>query len=85
MTKAQNPSIRFVVAFLYNNYYTTRGPTIQPFHGPMDLVRDYPGEPVQKRKANQEGKTNLDLLEREIESRSGTSWVICKSAPRPDR
>jgi len=32
---------------------------------------------------NQEGKTNLDLLEQEIVSGSGVSWVICKSAPRP--
>ena len=27
-------------------------------------------------------KTNLDLLEQEIVSGSGISWVICKSAPR---
>jgi len=34
---------------------------------------------------NQERKTNLDLLEQEIVSGSGISWVmvICKSAPRP--
>jgi len=32
------------------------------------------------RKANQEGKTNLDLLEQEIVSGSGISWDICKSA-----
>ena len=32
---------------------------------------------------NQEGKTNLDLLEQEIVSRSGICWVICKSAPHP--
>jgi len=31
----------------------------------------------------QKGKTNLDLLEQEIVSGSGISWVICKSAPRP--
>jgi len=29
----------------------------------------------------QKGKTNLDLLEQEIESGSGISWAICKSAP----
>jgi len=37
---------------------------------------------------NQKGKTkkvitNLDLLEEEIVSGSGTSWAICKSAPHP--
>jgi len=30
---------------------------------------------------HQKGKTNLDLLEQEIVSGSGISWVICKSAP----
>jgi len=29
---------------------------------------------------NQEGKTNLDLLEQEIVSGSSISWAICKSA-----
>jgi len=28
-------------------------------------------------------KTNLDLLEQEIVSGGGNSWVICKSAPHP--
>jgi len=28
-------------------------------------------------------KTNLDLLEQEIVSRSGICWAICKSAPHP--
>jgi len=32
---------------------------------------------------NQEGKTNVDLLEQEIVSGSGISWAICKSAPWP--
>jgi len=32
---------------------------------------------------NQEGKTNLDLLEQEIESGSSICWAICKSAPHP--
>jgi len=32
---------------------------------------------------NQEGKTNLDLLEQEIVSGSGICWAICKSAPHP--
>ena len=31
----------------------------------------------------QKGKTNLDLLEREIVSGSGISWALYKSAPRP--
>jgi len=31
----------------------------------------------------QNGKTNLDLLEQEIVSGSGISWVICKSASHP--
>jgi len=30
----------------------------------------------------QKGKTNLDLLEQEIVSGSGSSWAMCKSAPR---
>jgi len=32
---------------------------------------------------NQEGKTNLDLLEQEIVSGSGICWSLCKSAPHP--
>jgi len=32
---------------------------------------------------HQKGKTNLDLLEKEIVSDSGISWAICKSAPWP--
>jgi len=32
---------------------------------------------------NQEGKTNLDLLEQEIVSGSGICWAICKSAAYP--
>jgi len=32
---------------------------------------------------NQEGKTNLDLLQQLTVSGSGISWAICKSAPRP--
>jgi len=46
----------------------------------LDFVRDHPGEPAPER-LNQEGKTNLDLLEQEIVSGSGISWAICKSAP----
>jgi len=37
----------------------------------------------QKGKTNQEGKTNLDLLEQEIVSGSGISWAIGKFAPCP--
>jgi len=33
---------------------------------------------------NQEGKTNLNLLEQETVSGSGISWAICKSAPQTD-
>jgi len=32
---------------------------------------------------NQEGKTDLDLLEQEMVSGSGISWAICKYAPHP--
>jgi len=32
---------------------------------------------------NQEGKTNLDLLEQEIVSGCDICWAICKSAPWP--
>jgi len=55
---------------------------LHPFYRPLDLVQDYPGEPVPER-WNQEGKTKLDLLEQEIVSGSGISWAICKSAPCP--
>ena len=34
-------------------------------------------------KGNQEGRTNLDLLEQEIVSGSGISWAVCKAASRP--
>ena len=33
---------------------------------------------------NQEGKTNLDLLEEETVSGSGLCWAICKYSPHPD-
>jgi len=46
----------------------------------LDFVWDYLGEPTSER-YYQEGKTNLDLLEQEIVSGSGITWVICKSAP----
>ena len=41
-----------------------------------------PGELIPER-WNQEGKTNLDLLEKEIVNGSGITWAICKSAPHP--
>jgi len=49
-------------------------------HSAMGTVRDYPGEPTPERQ-NQEGKTNLDLLEQGIVSGSGISLVIRKYAP----
>jgi len=70
-------------------YVQTMKPTtsllllIQPLYGPLDFVRDYAG--AYTRKVNQEGKTNLDLMEQEIVSGSGISWALCKSASRPDR
>ena len=48
----------------------------------LNFVWDYPGELVSERK-NQEGKTNLDLLEQEIVSGSGICWAIRKSATHP--
>jgi len=45
----------------------------------LDFVRDYRGKLAPERE-NEEGKTNLDLLEQEIVSGSGISWAICKSA-----
>jgi len=51
--------------------------TLQPFHDSWNLSRTTQVSQYQK------GKTNLDLLEQEIESGSGISTVICKSAPRP--
>ena len=52
----------------------------QPFYGPVKFCPDYPGE-LTPETYNQEGKTNLDLLEQETVSGSGISWAICKSAP----
>ena len=48
----------------------------------LEFVRDYPVSRYQKGK-NQEGKTNLELLEQEIVSGSGICRAICKSAPHP--
>ena len=47
----------------------------------MAFFQDNLGKPAPE-KQNHSGKTNLDLLEQEIVSSSGISWVICKSAPR---
>jgi len=44
------------------------------------LFPDNLGKPAPE-KQNHSGKTSLDLLEYEIVSGSGISWVICKSAP----
>jgi len=47
-------------------------------HTHMDFVWDYPVSQHQKGAThNQEGKTNLDLLEQKIVSGIGISWVIC--------
>jgi len=46
-------------------------------------VWDYPGEPIPERQ-NQEGKTNLDLLEQEIVSGSGISWTYANLHLAPD-
>jgi len=51
------------------------------FTAGLEYVRDHPGEQVSE-KQNHSGKANLHLLEQEIVSGSGISWVICKSAPR---
>jgi len=67
------------VLVAYKKQTTT---TTTPFYSPLDFVQDYLGEPVPERQ-NQEGKTNLGLLEQEIVSGSGISWAICKSAPCP--
>jgi len=48
----------------------------------LEFVWDYAGEQVPESK-NQEGKSNLDLLEQEIVSGSGIYWAIYKSAPHP--
>jgi len=61
--------------------FTTLLLQLQLFYAPLDFVWDYPGEPVSEN-YNQEGKTNLDLLEQKIVSGSGISWAICKSPPR---
>jgi len=50
---------------------------------PLDCVQDYPGEPLPERQ-NQEGKTNLDLLEQEIVSGSGISWAYANLHLAPD-
>jgi len=46
----------------------------------MPFFQDNPGKPAPE-KQNHSGKTNLDLLEKQIVSDSGISWAICKSAP----
>jgi len=61
---------------MYINYYTT-----PHYIHLMAFFQDNPGQPAPE-KQNHSGKTNLDLLEQEIVSGGGISWVICKSAPR---
>jgi len=67
--------------FSFTDTDTNYSTTLQLFYGSLDFVRDYTGKPVTKR-YYQEGKTNLDLLEQEMMSGSGTSWAKCKSAPQ---
>jgi len=55
---------------------------LQPFYGPLNFVQYFLAEPVPER-LNQEGITNLDLLEQETVHGNGIGWAICKSAPRP--
>jgi len=45
------------------------------FYGPLNYVRDYPGEPIPE--------PVWILLKQETVSGSGISWAICKSALRP--
>jgi len=45
------------------------------FYGPLDFVRDYPGEPVPD--------PFWILLKQETVSGSGVRWAICKYAPWP--
>jgi len=45
------------------------------FYGPLDFVRDYPGEPV--------SEPIWILLKQETVNGSGIRWAICKYAPRP--
>jgi len=59
----------------YNEQQQQQQQQQHPFNGPLSeitLVRWY-----------EKGKTNLDLLEKEIVNGSGISWAICKSAPCP--
>ena len=44
------------------------------------FFQDNLGKPAPEMQ-NHSGKTNMDLLEQQIVSGSGISWVICKSAP----
>jgi len=64
-------SFLFLKVLFLINYYTR-----------LAFIRDYLGDLVPER-YNQEGITNLDLLEQVIVSGSGISWAIYKSALRP--
>ena len=48
---------------------------MHPFYGPLDFVRDYPGEPVPE--------PFWILLKQETVCGSSISWDVCKSAPHP--
>jgi len=52
----------------------------QPLYGPLGFCLGLPGRAgTRKVKHNQEGKTNLDLLQQEMVGGSGISWAMCKS------
>jgi len=59
------------------HYCSARAHTHNRFTALLDFVRDYSGDKTH----DQEGKTNLDLLEQEILSGSGIIWAMSKSAP----
>jgi len=57
----------------HTNVLTTKH--IHPFYGPLDFVRDYPGEPVPE--------PIWILLKHETVSGSGISWATCQICTLP--
>jgi len=53
----------------------------QPFAALLDFFRDYPGRPTPE---NQEGKTNLDLLEQQMMSVSESAGPYANMHLDPD-
>jgi len=41
-----NSLLLFIPTFIFVSCITTTLLLLQPFYGPLDFVRDYPGEPV---------------------------------------